>query len=112
MNNYLYCGIRFRALNIVDDFNREALAIEIYLNLHAQGVIRTLKRLIAWRGTPSKFRVDNGPEFIATALAECTKEQRTLLKFIEPGKPTRTHLLSDLIVHIETNYSICTFLVA
>ncbi|PMN68833.1 hypothetical protein BCT26_08340 [Vibrio lentus] len=53
------------------DFNREALAIEVDLNLPAQRVIRTLERLIAWRGVPSKIRVDNGPEFI------------------EPGKPTQ-----------------------
>ena len=58
------CGRRFRTFNVVDDFNREALAIEIDLNLPAQRIIRVLERIVAWRGYPDKLRMDNGPEFI------------------------------------------------
>ncbi|EGU32216.1 ISxcC1 transposase [Vibrio sp. N418] len=93
VSDALKCGRRFRTLNIVDDFNREALAIEIDLNLPALRVIRTLERLIAWLGTPSKIRVDNGPEFIAMAIAEWAEEYRILLDFIEPGKPTQNSFI-------------------
>ena len=85
----LTCGRRFRTLNIVDDFNREALAIEVDLNLPAQRVIRVLERLAETRGLPSKIRVDNGPEFISIALADWCEEQGIMLDFIEPGRPTQ-----------------------
>lgn len=51
----LRCGRRFRTFNIVDDFNREVLAIEIDLSLPAQRVIRVLERVVAWRGFPAKL---------------------------------------------------------
>src|SRR6185295_14668715 len=46
----------------VDDFNREALAIEVDLNLPAERIIRVLDRGAIWRGYPQKLRLDNGPE--------------------------------------------------
>jgi len=50
MHDALACGRRFRTFNIVDDFNREALSIEIDLNLPAQRAIRILDRIAANRG--------------------------------------------------------------
>tara|TARA_R100000687_G_scaffold82893_1_gene83725 strand:+ start:1906 stop:2619 length:714 start_codon:yes stop_codon:yes gene_type:complete len=89
MADSLRCGRRFRTFNVVDDFNREALAIEVDLNLPALRVIRTLDRAAAWRGYPKKLRMDNGPEFISTALAEWAEENGVELEFIKPGKPTQ-----------------------
>jgi putative transposase len=40
------------AFNVVDDFNREALSIEIDLNLPALRVVRVLDRIAANRGYP------------------------------------------------------------
>ncbi|GAA4651003.1 IS3-like element ISLpn8 family transposase [Kistimonas scapharcae] len=89
MSDSLMCGRRFRTFNIVDDFNREALAIEIDLNLPAQRIIRVLERVVAWRGYPNKLRMDNGPEFISTALAEWAEQHQIQLEFIKPGTPTQ-----------------------
>jgi putative transposase len=89
MSDSLMCGRRFRTFNLVDDFNREALAIEIDIGLPAQRVIRVLDRVVAWRGYPSKLRMDNGPEFISTALAEWAENHDIALEFIQPGKPTQ-----------------------
>ncbi len=75
--------------NVIDDFNREVLAIEIDLNLPAQRVVRVLERIVAWRGYPSQLRMDNGPEFISTALAEWAEQHDIQLEFIQPGKPTQ-----------------------
>ncbi len=83
------CGRRFRTFNIVDDFNREALAIEIDLSLPAARVIRVLERVSLFRGYPEKLRVDNGPEFISLALADWAEENNVMLDFIQPGKPTQ-----------------------
>lgn len=70
MSDSLFCGRRFRTFNLVDDFNREALAIEIDLNLPAPRVRRVLERAVAWYGYHKKLRIDNGPEIISAALAE------------------------------------------
>jgi putative transposase len=87
MSDALWDGRRFRTFNVIDDFTREALAVEIDLNLPASRVIRTLERIAAWRGYPSKLRLDNGPEFVALALAEWAERKGITLDFIEPGRP-------------------------
>ena len=87
MNDALWDGPRFRTFNVVDDFNREALAIVIDFNLPAQRIVRELDQIAAVRGYPLKLRIDNGPEFIAVALAEWAEEHQVTLEFIKPGKP-------------------------
>ena len=89
MHDALVCGRRFRMFNVVDDFNREALSIEIDLNLPAQRVVRVLDRIAANRGYPAMLRLDNGPEFISLALAEWAEKHAIKLEFIQPGKPTQ-----------------------
>ena len=68
MSDQLADGRSFRTLNVLDDFNREGLAIEVDLSLPALRVIRTLERIIEWRGTPINLRVDNGPEYVSALL--------------------------------------------
>ena len=89
MHDALVCGWRFRTFNVVDDFNREALAIEIDLNIPAQRVVRVLDRVVANRGYPLKMRMDNGPELISLTLAQWAEEHDVVLDFIKPGKPTQ-----------------------
>ena len=48
---------------------------------------RTLDRIAAWRGYPERLRLDNGPEFVAIALAEWAKAKGVQLEFIQPGRP-------------------------
>ncbi len=70
MSDSLFCGRRFRTFNVVDDYSREALAIEIDIGLPSERVIRVLERIVAWRGYPAKLRMDNGPELISANLAD------------------------------------------
>src|SRR4030095_5867156 len=58
MSDALWSGQRFRTFNVVDDFNREVLAIEVDFNLPAARVVRTLERIAAERGYPLKLRLD------------------------------------------------------
>ena len=58
-------GRAFRLLNVLDDFNREGSGIEVDFSLPAERVIRSLDRIIEWRGKPGTIRVDNGPEYIS-----------------------------------------------
>jgi putative transposase len=87
MSDALWGGPRFRTFNVVDDFNREALAIEVDFSLTAERVVRTLDRIAATRGYPLKLRLDNGPEFISLVLAEWAEQHGVTLEFIKPGKP-------------------------
>ena len=77
----------FRLLNVVDDFNRKGLGIEIDFSLPAERVTRTLDRIIAWRGTPLAIRVDNGPECISGQLLRWAEDRGIAIQHIQPGKP-------------------------
>lgn len=87
MSDSLWNGRKFRLLNIVDDYNREVLALEADISLPAQRVIRVLEYLKEFRGLPKMIRVDNGPEFISHALDEWCRKHGTALTYIQPGKP-------------------------
>lgn len=80
-------GRRFRTLNIVDDYTREALAIEVDFSLPGSRVVRVLDGLAATRGLPEAITIDNGPEFAGKALDEWAYEKGVSLQFIRPGKP-------------------------
>ncbi|UNH25633.1 IS3 family transposase [Moellerella wisconsensis] len=87
MHDSLYCGKRFRTLNIIDEGTRECLAIEVDTSLPAERVIRVLERLKAERGLPKQIRVDNGPELISVNLLNYCEDNQILLCHIQPGKP-------------------------
>jgi putative transposase len=87
MSDALVDGRRFRLLNVLDDFNRESLAIEADTSLPCLRVIRALERLLKQRGKPSNIRTDNGPEFISHKLQEWCREKQITLQFIQPGRP-------------------------
>jgi len=89
MSDSLENGRKFRTLNILDDFNREVLWIEIDTSLPAERVIRVLDMLAFWHGYPQQLRVDNGPEFISHKLADWAEQNKVLLDFIEPGNPAQ-----------------------
>ena len=93
MSDSLWNGRRFRTFNVVDEFNRECLAIEIDLNLPARRVIRVLDRIAAWRGLPDQIRLDNGPESVSVAPAEWAEKHNVRLEFIEKGKPTQNSFI-------------------
>ena len=59
-----------------------ALAIEVDVGLPSERVVRVLDRIVAWRGYPSKMRLDNGPEMISATLAEWAEEHDIELDFI------------------------------
>jgi putative transposase len=80
-------GRAFRLLNVLDDFNREGLGIEVDFSLPAERVIRSLSRIIEWRGKPASIRVDNGPEYISGKLLAWAEKHHISIRHIQPGKP-------------------------
>ena len=80
MSDTLYHGRRFRTLNILDEGVREALDIVIDTSIPGGRVVRTLDRLIEWRGKPDAIRVDNGPEYISQVFADWCQNNGVTLK--------------------------------
>ena len=89
MSDSLSDGRTFRTLNVLDDFNREALWIEVDTSLPAERVVRVLDRLLWERAAPQQIRMDNGPELISQRLERWAKEQQIELLHIQPGKPAQ-----------------------
>ena len=80
---------RIRTLNIVDDFSRECLAIEVDTSLSGQRVTRTLDAIAGARGYPETVVLDNGTELTSLAMLCWARDRRVRLHFIQPGKPTQ-----------------------
>jgi len=87
MHDQLSDGRSYRLFNVIDDCNREALAIDIDLSLPATRVVRSLNQIIEWRGKPQVIRSDNGPEYISRTLRHWAQQQGIRLDYIQPGKP-------------------------
>jgi len=80
-------GRAFRALNILDEFSRECLAIRVKRKLNSVDVIDLLTDLFIMRGIPGYIRSDNGPEFVAEAVRKWIKAVGSKTAYIEPGSP-------------------------
>lgn len=87
MSDALINGRKIRVLNIIDDFNRESIWQEVQHSYPATLVVRALEIISLERGLPARIRVDNGPEYISSILAQYCEEHGVKLDFIEPGKP-------------------------
>ena len=79
-------GRQVRLLNVIDEFPR-ALATEVEHSIGAHDVVGVLDVLAATRGVPAFIRFDNGPEFMAHAVADWCAENGTGAVFIDPGSP-------------------------
>lgn len=89
VSDQLADGRRFRTLNVVDDYTRECLAVEVDSSLTGQRVARVLERLCALRGRPERLVSDNGPEFTGQAVDNWAYEAGVQWQYIEPGKPVQ-----------------------
>ena len=87
MHDQLQDGRSYRLLNVIDDFNREGLAIEADFSLPTERVIRTLEQIMEWRGKPHAIRCDNGPEYVIHRLQSWAGQEGIRLAYIQPGKP-------------------------
>jgi putative transposase len=87
MTDALSSGRRFRTLNIVDDYTRECLALEVDTSLGGVRVVRVLEELKQRRGLPRQIRSDNGPEFVSRAVDQWAYEQGLQWHTIQPGRP-------------------------
>jgi putative transposase len=87
MADRLVDGRQFRLLNVLDDFNREGLGIEVDFSLPAERVVRSLNQIIEWRGKLLAIRVDDGPEYVSSTPMTWAEQQGIAMTYIQPGKP-------------------------
>lgn len=87
MHDQLADGRSIRLFNVIDDFNREALTIEVDFSLPAERVVRALDQVMEWRGKPQAIRSDNGPEYIGHTLLAWAQKHGIRLEHIQPGQP-------------------------
>ena len=80
-------GGRLRLLNVVDEYTRECLTIEVRRHFTGLDVVQVLAELFAIRGRPRYIRSDNGPEFASKAVKKWLKRRKVGTLFIEPGSP-------------------------
>ena len=80
-------GKSFRMLNIIDEYTRECLAIDVKRKITSQDVVDRLFDLFIFRGIPEHIRSDNGPEFTAKAVRNWLERLGVKTLFIEPGSP-------------------------
>jgi putative transposase len=89
MSDALACGKRFRTFNVVDDFNREALHIEVDTSINSHRLVRVFEQLKRDHGLPQVLRSDNGPEFLGEAFTAWAKSNGVAIQYIQPGKPNQ-----------------------
>lgn len=89
MLDALACGRPFRTFNILEDFNREAIHIEVDTSITSARLVRIFERIAQERALPQVLRTDNGPEFLGEAFVQWAKAHGMAIQYIQPGKPNQ-----------------------
>lgn len=87
MSDSLHNKIRFRTFNVIDDFNREVLGIDVATSMPSLRVVRYLDQVAEWHGYPERIRVDNGSEFTSSVFTDWAKAHGIKVDYIQPGCP-------------------------
>ena len=89
MSDALYDGRAFRTFNVIEDYNREGLRIEVDVSLTAERITRVLDQLVLVRGCPERIRVDHGPEFTSALFCAWCETRGVEIEYTQPGKPNQ-----------------------
>ena len=84
-------GRRIRVLNIIDDYNREAIWVDAQFNYPSEMVVRAMDILSMTRGLPQQIRVDNGPEFLEKHLKNTVLNNKSRLRISKQENQHRMH---------------------
>ena len=80
-------GRRYKMLTVLDEFTRQALAVEVGTTMTSDDVLEVLYRLFLRHGKPDHVRSDNGPEFTSEAIQEWLEKLGVRPLRIFPGSP-------------------------
>ena len=96
MSDALVYGRKVRILNVIDDYNREVLAVEPDFSMPAERVIGIMDQIVARRGKPRIIRVDNGPECCTRVFVEWCEKNNIRIQYTQPGKPMQNAFIERL----------------
>ncbi|HMS86690.1 MAG TPA: DDE-type integrase/transposase/recombinase, partial [Nitrospira sp.] len=98
-------GRQLRLMNVVDEFTRQVLGIEVARPLTADRTVHVLECLIDVRGKPPAFiRMDNGPELTANALRDFCQFSGTGACYIDPGTPWQNAYVESLNARVRDEF--------
>jgi putative transposase len=80
-------GRKTRILNVMDEFTREPIAMDVGFRIRGCDVVEVLRYLFNVRGVPDFIRSDNGSEFIADEVKKFLHASGVETLYIEPGSP-------------------------
>jgi len=87
MSDVLVNKRKFRTLNVIDDYNRQAITVEAAYSMPAARVTQILEYAIKEQGKPVCIRVDNGPEFVSKEFRDWCAQKGITIRHTQPGKP-------------------------
>jgi putative transposase len=89
VSDNLFTGQRFRCLTIVDNFSRYCHAIRVGKSIKGIDVVEVMDELKRQNnGVPKRIQVDNGSEFISKDFDRWAYENKVILDYSRPGRPT------------------------
>ena len=104
MSDGLATGQAIRTFNVVDNYSREGLALDVDLSMPSSRVIRSLDQIIEWRGKPASIICDNGPEYVSEKLVNWANRQGITLIYTQPGKPTQNAFIERFNRTVRNEY--------
>jgi putative transposase len=102
-SDQLASGQRFRVLNVVDDFTRECLVMQVGTSITGADVARLLTTVLVKRAQPTVMVTDNGPEFISKALDQWAMSAASFSSSIGLENQSRTPISKVLTAEFEMN---------
>jgi putative transposase len=89
-------GRQLKILNIVDEFTREQIALQVNTRCTSHAIVQLFAKLFKTHTPPTVLRSDNGPEFIAHALKIWLEINGTRTYHIPPGEPWNNGFIESL----------------
>lgn len=80
-------GQQLKCLTVIDEYTREALAIDVAGSIRSARVIAVLAQLVSTHGAPRTLKSDNGPEFVSRAILQWLTDTGIDCALSDPGKP-------------------------
>lgn len=102
MSDSLYDGRRFRLLNIIDDYSREAVQMKVGFSITGSHLVRIFEEMKTYRKLPKQIVVDNGSEFTSKIFLEWASKNNVEIHFIEKGKPTQNAFIESFNGKVRT----------
>ena len=113
MEDRSHNGVKFRILNVIDEYTRECLAVKVARRLTSNDVVEVFTDLFMERGMPVHIRSDNGSEFIAKRVRNWLERLQVRPLYIEPGSPWEIGYIEsfngkmrDELLNLEIFYSL------